>query len=309
MEKQKHVLIVYSYKVYPVAGPKYADRVDFLNKLQGDHRDIQFYYGALSDFEYEYDGEAMRVMDPASGRDLSSFDMVFFTQWGLLPQHAFAAATYVEQCGVPILRSETARQIPTSKLGELPLLIDKGLYVPKSVVAPLVSLKRRIQNDALPFTYPFVLKSIVGTQGSDNFLINSFAELEEIQDRTSASSFIAQEFIANDCDYRFVIADGAVLYILRRSRSGDTHMNNTSQGGNAEFVDEKEFSKEVIDAAIRAAAAVGRSDFAGVDIIITEDGRACVLEVNSSPEIVTGFEADCKSRLLIEHMLRKLELA
>lgn len=304
---KKQVLVVYSYLVYPVAGPKYADRVDFLNTIQGGDQDIQFYYGALNGFIYEYDGERLRVTDPASGMDLADFDLVFFIQWGLLPQHAYAAATYVRQAGVPILRSETARQIPMSKLGELPLLIGKKLKVPKTIVAPLPLIKERAKQEALPFDYPFVLKSITGTQGSDNYLIRSVADLEDKQDPTSASSFVVQEFIPNDCDYRFVVADGEILYALRRTRSGDTHMNNTSQGGRAVFVEPDTFSKEVLDTAIRAAEAVGRRDFAGVDIIITDDGTAYVLEVNSSPEIVTGFEAEHKSKILIRHMLQMME--
>ncbi|HET8671343.1 MAG TPA: ATP-grasp domain-containing protein [Candidatus Saccharimonadales bacterium] len=303
---QKHVIVVYSYLVYPVAGPRYADRADFLNSIQGGHRNIQFYYGALSDFVYEYDGRDLHVTDIASGRDLASFDLVFFAQWGMLPQHAFAAATYLKQAGVPILREETVRQIPTSKLGELPLLVKQGLLVPKTVVAPLGIIKQRAKDKLLPFGFPFVLKSITGTQGSENFLIANLDDLKDKRDKTSASSFAAQEFIPNECDYRFAIADSEVLYVLRRSRSGDTHMNNTSQGGTAEFVDVGTFSEDVVDAAVQAADAVGRRDFAGVDIIITAEGKPYVLEVNSSPEIVTGFSAERKSKLLIQHMLRKL---
>jgi glutathione synthase/RimK-type ligase-like ATP-grasp enzyme len=303
---KKNILVIFSYHDYGDEGDLFKDHVTLLNQVQGDDPDLVFHYGALCDMVFTYDGNELKVDVPGTGKDITDFDFVFFQRWMRLPQHALALAVRLDQAGVPFMSLQVGHQIAMSKLAELAMFVHDDVFVPKTVVAPMDALRSMAKGNKLPFTYPFILKDIDASMGTNNFLIRNFDELTDKQDRLRASSFMAQEFIPNDCDYRFVVVDGTILYVLRRSRDAGSHLNNTSQGGMGAFVDVTEFSDEVIDTVMRAAKAVGRGDYAGVDIIVTEEGHACVLEVNRSPAIQTGHDAKYKTKLLVDHFAKRL---
>jgi glutathione synthase/RimK-type ligase-like ATP-grasp enzyme len=305
---KKDVLVIFSYHDYGEEGALFKDHVTLLNKVQGDNHDIQFHYGALCDMVFSYDGEGLKVSVPGTGKDLTDFDFVFFQRWMRLPQHALALAVRLDQAGIPFMSTQVGQQIAMSKLAELAMFVRAGVSTPKTVVAKMDAIRHMAQDGTLPFSYPFILKDVDASMGTNNFLIRSYEDLLDKKDRVDASSFMAQEFIPNDCDYRFVVVEGEILYVLKRTRDANSHLNNTSQGGMGAFVDVNEFSDEVKQAVIDSAKAVGRYDYAGVDIIITEDGSACTLEVNRSPAIQSGHDAEYKSRLLVRTIAKKLGL-
>jgi len=302
----KEVLLVFSYETYPNGKQLYTHHADILNKVQGVAQDVVFTTGYLHDMRFIYDGQKLAVIEPRSGRDIADFDLVFFQKWMVLPQFALAAAEYLDAEGTPFMSSEVLRQNPISKLAEMPLLVQAGLPIPKTVSAPLSAIKAMLDEGTLPFKLPCIVKDIAGSRGSNNYLIHDAEELLSIEKEFPGVVFIAQEFIPNDCDYRVTIMGGDIAYVLKRTRTGDTHLNNTSQGGEGEFVDAGTLPAEMLQIAKDAAKATGRSDFAGVDIIVGPDQKHWVLEVNKSPEIQTGFDMAHKSKLLVEYLKRRV---
>jgi glutathione synthase/RimK-type ligase-like ATP-grasp enzyme len=121
---------------------------------------------------------------------------------------------------------------------------------------------------------------------------------------------VVQNFIPNDCDYRVLVFGGQVKAIMRRTRQGsDTHVNNTSLGGRGDMVGLAEFPKEWQAIALQAAAAVNRSDLAGVDMLIDQtSNKPYVLEVNKSPQIETGSNTDTKTTVFVDYIMEKLML-
>jgi glutathione synthase/RimK-type ligase-like ATP-grasp enzyme len=303
---QKNVLVIFSYHDYGEEGALFKEHVELLNTVQGEDHKLVFHYGALCDMVFTYDGKDLKVDVPGTAGDAVDFDFVFFQRWMRLPQHALALAVRLEQAGVPYMSLQVGQQIAMSKLAELAMFVRRNVPTPKTVVAKMDTIRSMVMSDEMPFTYPFILKDVDASMGTNNFLIRSFEDLADKQDRLNASSFMAQEFIPNDCDYRFVVVEGEVLYVLRRTRDADSHLNNTSQGGMGAFVDLKEFSDGVVKTVLQAAESVGRFDYAGVDIILAEDGLACVLEVNRSPAIQTGHDAEYKTKLLVKNIAKKL---
>jgi glutathione synthase/RimK-type ligase-like ATP-grasp enzyme len=286
----------------------FKEHVELLNKVQGDSPKINFHYGALCDMVFVYDGQKLRISVPETGKDIVDFDFVFFQRWMRLPQHALALAVRLNHAGVPYMSQQVGQQIAMSKLAELAMFVRAGVPTPKTIVAKMDTIRQMAKDNTLPFSYPFILKDVDASMGTNNFLIRSFDDLADKQDRLNASSFMAQEFIANDCDYRFVVVEGEILYVLRRTRDSNSHLNNTSQGGMGAFVDINKFSEDTIKTVLEAAKAVGRFDYAGVDVIVTENKQACVLEVNRSPAIQTGHDAEYKTKLLVGNIAKKLGL-
>jgi glutathione synthase/RimK-type ligase-like ATP-grasp enzyme len=302
----KEVLLLFSYETYPSGRQPYVHHADILNRVQDDGHRLQFTAGVLHELRFVYDGLALTVTEPRTGRDLTGFDLVFFQKWMDLPQHALAAAQYLDAHEAPFMSREVLHQNPISKLTELPLLAQAALPIPKTVVAPLSAIKELYDAGTLPFGLPCIIKDIRGSQGSNNYLIRDAEELLAVEAEFPDLTFMAQEFIENDCDYRITIMGGEVQYVLRRTRRGDTHLNNTSQGGEGEFVANDYLPPVVLADAVKAAQALGRTDFAGVDVIVDSAGKHWILEVNKSPEIQTGYDFAHKSKILVDYLEKRI---
>ncbi|MCK4734359.1 MAG: RimK family alpha-L-glutamate ligase, partial [Methanophagales archaeon] len=127
-----------------------------------------------------------------------------------------------------------------------------------------------------------VTKPIFGSQGKGIFkLETSQPDLKQklIALLKERGVLYLQAFVPNPGrDIRvFVVGDEALGAIYRVSQPG-SFISNLSQGGTPHKC---ELTDEIEQLAIRAAKAVG-ADFAGVDLIESEDGLV-LLEVNATP--------------------------
>lgn len=306
--KNNDVLIIFSRHVYESGQAPYIHHADILNDAQGNDKKVNFYYGVLSELIFVYDGVELTVTEPRSGRKLSSFGLVFFQKWMYLPHFALAAADYLQHENTDFMSHEVANQPVRSKLVEMVKYVYADLPYAKTVVAPSDQLVEFAQKGTLPFAFPFIVKDILGTQGQSNYLVQNVDELTDALRQSPDRHFMAQEFIPNDCDYRIVVMGGTPRYVMRRTRDAEAggHLNNTSQGSDAEFIALDELPAHVMEEAVAAARAVNRGEYGGVDILIDPRGKHWVLEVNASPEIQTGFNAPYKSKILVDYIAERL---
>jgi RimK family alpha-L-glutamate ligase len=125
-----------------------------------------------------------------------------------------------------------------------------------------------------------VLKPLFGSQGRGLRLIRCADELPD-PENVSGVYYLQRYHAVEDRhgfrDFRVLVSGGRVIAAMMRQ--SPTWITNVKQGGRP--------VSAVIDApmralAIAAAAALGVR-FAGVDILVEEDGRPTILEVNSMP--------------------------
>lgn len=209
------------------------------------------------------------------GHDIASFDTVYFRTIARKRDMAAIAADYLQDHNVPFVDREALSDQSLSKLHQMYLLHKNNLPIPDTYYGDVVFIESKLQ-------YPFIYKATVASKGEDNFLVHSSDEI-----RKGTKSFIAQTYIPNEADYRLLVFGNKVELIIKRSRTGDTHLNNTSQGARAELVSIADFDQTIINIAIRAASVLKR-DIAGVDIMLDEQNNPYILEVNRTPQLATG---------------------
>lgn len=305
MASPSEVLLLFSYETYPNGRRRYVHHADILNDQRGT-QDVHFNFGALVDLQFSVRDGEMAIIEPHSGKDIADFDLVCFQKWSRAPQYALAAAVYLQHKKVEFVGHEVLHQTPLNKLPEMSLLVQNGLPYIDTFIGPSKALVEQLDQGVLPFTYPFILKDIGGTQGKNNHLVEHRAALVEILEAAPEVTFMAQAFIANDCDYRVAVMGGEAKYVLRRTGQAGSHLNNTSQGGSGEFMPLDHLPQVVMEDALKAAAAAGRSEFAGVDVLVDKRGRHYILEVNWSMEIQTGFGVAQKSQIFIDYIMGRL---
>ena len=200
---------------------------------------------------------------------------------------AFAFSLYLEDAGIPFWNSEMRMQRSTTKLSCMVQLALNGVPVPDS----MFSLHGSYDFPDLPF----IVKSIAASRGDSNHLVedNSIA----LKHLSSDIPYMAQPFLHNDHDLRVVCFGGNPAMVLRRSRDigSDTHMNNTSQGGSAVWIDISELDGKLLTLCRKICIILGR-EMGGIDLIPDSSspyGYSC-LEVNAIPQLTSGFDVDKK---------------
>lgn len=203
---------------------------------------------------------------------------------------AFSLALALKHRGITFWNSEMAHQRSTTKLSAMVQLALEGVSVPDSLFS--LDVKKALARTA---AYPFVIKAVAASRGASNYLIESEEQLVGIN--VSEGYFLIQPFLPNDHDLRVICFGGKPTLVLRRSRRADaeTHMNNTSQGGNADWLELSSFSPQLLTLCEKVCTIMGR-EMAGIDLIpdnTSSVGYSC-LEVNAVPQLTSGTDSNKK---------------
>jgi len=200
------------------------------------------------------------------------------------PYFSLAIIRHLERLGVHTFNSSNSIEMVKDKLYTQQVLAASNLPVPKTIFAryPLnINLIEKV------ITFPAVVKTISGTQGSGVFLCetkNHLEDLMQLMDTAKTNSnFIIQEFIHNSRgrDLRVFVVGGRVIACMERISKDGSFKANFSRGGE---VKEYPINEEIEWLATESARILGL-DITGIDLLF--DGKHFkVCEANSSP----GFE-------------------
>ncbi len=271
-----------------------------LSKLMNDTDRLQSVWTYFEDLIYYVDNEQIELQDTRNNKAIEDYDVVYFRYWGDVPGHAIAAAGICKLKNVPFVDSETYRIGSQNKINQYINLHQVGIGIPKTMIGVGTVLARHFRDYG--FDFPFILKSKSGTRGQSNFLVHTQTDLDEIITNDPIDTFILQEFLPNDGDYRVIVFGDEVKMIIERSAVKGSHLNNTSQGGSAKIVPLETLPEKVRDDCVRAAKFYGRQ-IAGVDIVQSKtNGKYYCFEVNRAPQIEhASFEKE-KAALLAEYL-------
>lgn len=130
--------------------------------------------------------------------------------------------------------------------------------------------------------FPVIIKEMGSLGGKGIMKIDSMSSLLSILRNVVANAsgdVVLKKYIEHDEQARIIVLNGSVVGQKGNMKNGHDVVLNAATN----FVQEKrEYSEEIKDMAILAAAAV-RLSFAGVDILLGNDGNNYLAEVNMRP--------------------------
>jgi RimK family alpha-L-glutamate ligase len=211
------------------------------------------------------------------------------------------------ELGVPVFNPATAIEHTVDKARTSLRLHHAGLPTPKTWATEKSQKARHIAKQQFDLGMTLVLKPLFGCQGKG---LAKVTHLEEFDAYLAVGeAFYMQEYIAPYVenqwqDWRLFVVDNHVVAAM--SRHSSHWITNFAQGAQCSSTT---LNEEMITLAIAATQAV-KADYAGVDLIRTQDGSYSVLEVNSVPAWkgltqATGINV---AKFLAEALSRRLQI-
>lgn len=299
-QDEYHILMLSTKHTAPTAA--------FAKSIEKQGKKLRVTYGTYADLCI-YTGRSNRILHIPSGRDIASYDLVYFKTTSKYPDIAAATAQYLEKRGVHFIDDAIKYFSLSSKMYQYIILADNSIAVPQSVFLLPEKLKGSYDLFESELGLPFILKDIHGNKGEHNYLVRDKKSFNKAIKKATKETVqcVAQAFIPNDGDYRVLVFGSRINLVIKRTRAHDkTHLNNTSQGAQAEIVDAKVFPAAVRNDCVRAAKLIQRQ-VAGVDIVKDKvSGLWYCLEVNDGPQLATGSFTKEKHAAFAAYLGRKL---
>jgi glutathione synthase/RimK-type ligase-like ATP-grasp enzyme len=265
----------------------------------------------LEEFEnllFSYDGNSLKVYLSDGATDIASFEVVLFVGWfktKMLEDMALSVSLYLKSKQTKVVNTEALYTRSRTKLSQ---------YVYASLnditITPfLFSMNSAVLQKSLPVFwsngYPVIMKGVLASRGNDNYLVKDQASAEQIAKMMDGSEdlyFVLQSFVPNTGDYRIIVMGDEVKTIIHRRSQSDSHLNNTSKGGEATLVAPEELPVKVIEDSVKLSKLL-RREVTGVDMIQDSNtGIYCLLEINNMPQMATGTNVRYKITQLDEYL-------
>lgn len=269
--------------------------------------DIQLDYSFYEDLIYAVaDGKAS-IYDTRNNCDLADYDLVEFRFWHKAAEEAASCAEYLKQKSKQFIDTEVGEYRSKSKHSETMRLWANGVAIPDTIMCGAHTIEKALQLHPT-FEFPLIIKDIDASKGDNNYLVQDLDELKKVYIDHPALRFMVQRFVPNDGDYRvLVFGDQLGGAIERTPADNSTHLNNTSQNGNAKWIDATDLPDDVGLLAIKAAKSV-RREIAGVDVVRDKISKQLsVFEVNGTPMIDFGSHVDKKIEAMAKYLNEILE--
>lgn len=166
------------------------------------------------------------------------------------------------------------------------ILQEAGITTPKTIIAPKTFDTVGYNNlDFLSHVihklgFPMIIKECYGSFGQQVYLINNEKECIDKVKQLAGKPLLFQEFIKSSFarDIRLqVVGNQVIAAMFRYSDTGDFRANVSNGGRMRNYIP----SEEQIQIAIDCCKAL-KLDFAGIDLLFSEEEKPIVCEVNSN---------------------------
>lgn len=216
-----------------------------------------------------------------NGNNLTGYEYVWIQSGWNTTHMAYLLHIYLTYMGIP-------HNIPSkqdTKITDIFSLAINNVSVPNTFFHNGLKINdTHIDEIERICNIPCIYKKLSGSLGSQVFLIQDKSLIYDvIRENRKYNSYIFQQYIPNDFDYRVVIANELTTSVCKRTRVSDSYRNNVALGASEEFIDIEDTPIDILELA-QNASKILNLNWAGVDIVVDkETNKNYILEVNRRP--------------------------
>lgn len=219
-------------------------------------------------------------------------------------------ARMIEKSGVRMFNSAEAIECCDDKMLTYITLSDNGVPMPDTIPCMLCYTENKkvsadFLNKVASLGFPLIAKTSFGSLGKGVFLVHDFAELETMEEKLKFLPHLYQSYLSahRGTDIRIIVIGGRTVACMLRSNPDDYRSNIGEGGTGTKIIPDPEFI-----AVAERAAAILQLDYCGVDLLIDDNNRPVLCEVNSNA-FFTGIEK-CTginvAKKYVEYIMKKI---
>lgn len=213
----------------------------------------------------------------------------------------------LEGAGLRLFNCAEAVQICDDKSLTIMALMNSGIRMPKTVLAPMTYSNigytdTEFLNQVEALGYPFIAKECFGSFGQQVYLIKNRKALEQLVSEKKGIALLFQEYVKSSCgrDIRINMVGGEPVAAMYRYNDDDFRANITNGGKMKPYAP----TEEQINMARRVCQIISL-DFAGVDILFGPEEEPVFCEVNSNAHFKNIY--DCTGVNVADAMMEYIE--
>lgn len=234
----------------------------------------------FSDLEFRFEGSEVEIM--ALGRSISDFDLVYIITAGKFQESLLTLSSYLNKHHIQVVDSIFSRgsYLEVYKLSQIDKLSSANLPCLRSFMGANPDSAVKFFN--IQQSFKLVAKNSLLDHGEGVFLITNLEELTDYLKK----GFLIQEYLPEKLDLRVIVVGQEALGCIHRIPAPGDFRANIGEGDTGARAEAYPLSQELSTLAVKASAAVGL-DISGVDILVDQDDKKYILEVNHSPQYDT----------------------
>lgn len=266
--------------------------------------------------KYNYEVDVLSSLDvftyfnssiPSADIDLKQYDFCLF-----FDKDEVCSSLIEKQ--IPVFNSTESLINCNDKIKTYISLLNSGINLPKTFIAPLCysgfykqeTFDLFIEKIEKNLTYPLICKCAYGSLGLQVFLIKNHDELVTKYKELLYTPHLYQEFIqtSKGKDFRIFLVNSKVVSYMERINNEDFRSNISLGGKGYHILPPNEF----LQVAIKASKIL-KLDYAGIDLLIGENNKPYLAEVNSNPFLseIEKISNTNITKLIVEDIINKLK--
>lgn len=253
-------------------------------------KDVKVDIAIFEDITIDVEEKNMSIQ--VNGKDILDYDIVYFRRAGAkFLWLAGSVAVFLESKNKVYFDTTYKCVGPAgAKLTSFIRLAVNGLPIIPSIYCFAGHIAKNSDMIIERLGLPMVAKELSSQRGVGVSLIKSKKDFNLLVSKLSTKNFMFQKFINKKEEFRVLVLGNTIgSYERKTSEDPNEFRNNVSLGAKEDFMNVERISEEVKSISIKSAQTLG-VEIAGVDVVIDDEGKAWVLEVNRGP----GFTYESK---------------
>lgn len=218
--------------------------------------------------------------------DAKEFDLIYFRRVGHeYFKLAAALALCIKNLGIKFFDSGLSDIGPAgNKFISFLRLYFSGLpVITPTFFCPKETIMQKYEKICEEIGLPLVLKHLHLQRGGGVFLIKEASQIPRILKDFPGGDFMFQKLVGNVHEYRILVLNGKIgAYEEKIKTDKNEFRSNVHLGALEKFFDVASIPDDIKEISIKAAKVLG-IEVAGVDVLVDENGKAWLIEVNRGP--------------------------
>ena len=148
----------------------------------------------------------------------------------------------------------------------------------------------------IEITYPCIIRPATHSRGRELYVCNNIEDSIDVVRNHIHGDYYISELIDKSAEYRVFMVQGKVISVARKTPGNPEDVAwNVARGGRFDNVRWNNWPIDVLEVA-RIAFEESKLHFGGVDVMVDQNNRAYVIEINSAPSLTSPYRQECMAK-------------